>query len=43
MRPAHLGPHYPVHDGLQELQPAALHDALEVLRAVPQRLGHRDV
>lgn len=35
--------HDAVHDGLQGLQPVALHDALKVLRAVLQRLGHRDV
>lgn len=38
-----LSPDDPVHDGLQCLVLAALHDTFKVLRAVLQRLRHRHV
>lgn len=38
-----LSLHDSVHDGLQRLQLVALHDPLEVLRPVPERLRHRHV
>lgn len=42
-QPMDLGPHYPVHDGLQDLQLTALDNAFEILRPVLKGLGHRDV